>query len=463
MLKKLIAFCILLMLLGISTLQISAEGLFPQPFSQQQDQSFGETIRISNVQKKLPAPPRQRSNASIPIAPLTISTLMSETFEGTFPSSGWVLEDYSSVGEYYLGKRDCHPYSGGYAGWSVGAGADGSGLTCGASYPNNVDTWAIYGPFSLSTAASAQLTFYLYGQTEFESNCSFDGLFIGASSDGYTFYGNIFCGDWTDGSETNQYHRITLDLSEWAGMNEVYVAFNFYSDYEVNDIGFHIDNLHLTMDTEPGTPVPTTPPPPGIAFLHLPIVFRDYPPLPTPTPVVTSSPTLSPTVSPSPTSGLQNLVQNGGFESGSGSTATSWFTDGGSRLGVYCRSGSYCMMICDTFHDVNRCSPGFYQYITIPNDVVSLNLKFYWRGNRYVWTSTNQMYAKIYDNTTTYFTTSRLHYDGDVGYRMYSFLLDSATVANLRGKTVQLGFFDDKLFQSQIFYIVDDVELTAVR
>jgi hypothetical protein len=73
------------------------------------------------------------------------------------------------------------------------------------------------------------------------------------------------------------------------------------------------------------------------------------------------------------------------------------------------------------------------------------------------------MYAKIYDSSTTYFTTSRLHYDGNVGYRMYSFILDSATVANLRGKSVKLGFFDDKFFTAQIYYIVDDVELIATR
>jgi len=46
---------------------------------------------------------------------------------------------------------------------------------------------------------------------------------------------------------------------------------------------------------------------------------------------------------------------------------------------------------------------------------------------------------------------------------MYSYVLDPANVANLRGKTVRLGFFDDKYLTSQIFYIVDDVELTATR
>ncbi len=461
MLNRLIVTFGLLALLGISSVYAMPIGSLPQSLSQHQDETDSEAVQLANVHKIIPAQPKRIFNSTIQIVPLASSTVMSETFEGSFPSTGWSLENYSSSGEYYWGKRNCHPYSGSYAGWSVGAGADGSSLECAGVYPNNVDTWAVYGPFSLSTAGSAQLTFYLYGETEFEENCNYDGLFVGASSDGYSFFGQSYCGNWADGSEQNQYHHITFDLSNWAGVSEVYIAFNFYSDYSITSGGFHIDNLTLTLDTDPATPIPTTPPPAGLSYLNLPLVMRDYPPQPTPTPVVTSTPTLSPTIgSPTPTSGLQNLVENGGFESG---PFSAWLTDGGSRLGVYCRSGSYCMMICDTFHNVSRCSPGFYQYITIPNNVISLSLKFYWRGNRYVQTSTNKMYAKIYDSTTTYFTTSRLHYDGDVGYRMYSYVLDHATVANLRGKTVLLGFFDDKFFTSQIFYIVDDVELIATR
>lgn len=470
MLNRIIVTFGLLALLGISSVYTIPMGSLPQSLKQQQGETGGEAVRLDNVQKSIQAQPERTFNSTSQTLPLASSTILSETFEGIFPSAGWTLEDYSSSGEYYWGKRDCHPYAGSYAGWSVGAGIDGSSLLCSYDYPNYVDTWAIYGPFSLSTAATAQLTFYLYGETEFESNCSFDGLFVGASSDGISFLGEHYCGYWANGSEQNQYHRVTLDLSNWAGAGEVYIGFNFYSDYSVTYHGFHIDNISLTLDTEPATQVPTTPPatatpPPsgGISYLHLPLVIRDYPPQPTPTPVATSTPTLVPTVgSPTPTVGLQNLVSNGGFERGIG-YAEDWFTNGGSRLGVYCRSGSYCMQICSQFANVNQCSPGFYQFITIPNDAVSLSLKFYWRGNTYISQSTNRMYAKIFDSTTDYFTTSRLYYDGNVGYRMYSYVLNPATVANLRGKTVRLGFFDDKFFTSQIFYIVDDVELIVTR
>lgn len=426
-------------------------------------QSPDSRVHLSGIQKQFAEkPPNQVISSSALVQPLSSSVLLTETFEGDFPSAGWSLEDYSSGGNYYFGKRNCYPHGGTYAGWSVGGGSNGVMLDCGEDYPEDIDTWAIYGPFSLSSAATSRLSFFLYGDTEFESDCSYDGLYIGASTDGYNFYGDVYCGDWKNGSETNNYTRVDFNLNAWTGQSEVYIGFNFYSDNSISGKGFHIDDIQITMDTELHTPQPTTPPsqtgtpPSSSAGLFLPVVLRDYPPEPTPTPIPTTTASPAP---PTPTSGLQNLVSNGGFESGT----SPWFTWGGSRLSVYCRSGNYCMMICSEIASLSQCSPGFYQYITIPNDVVSLNLKFYWRGNVYRDISTNQMYAKIYDSSTTYFTTSRLHYDGNVGYRMYSFILDSATVANLRGKSVKLGFFDDKFFMAQIYYIVDDVELIATR
>ncbi len=465
MVHRFIAIFGVFVLIGVLSCHTVVNASSPRFAVPQQDEENGERTVVSGISKTL------AGQGYHPIAAADSQTfaqdiLMSETFEGSFPAAGWQLENYSSAGEYLWGKRNCHPHSGDYAGWSVGAGADGSQLECANEYPDNVNTWAIFGPFSLSTATSAQVNFFMWGSSEFESGCNYDGLFVGASTDGYYFDGDIICGNWEDGPETNGYHPFTVDLSDFVGESQVYLAFNFYSDYSRTDIGYHIDDISLVMAIGSTTLPPTTPPPAttvtppsGQKFVHLPLVVRDYPPQPTPTPV----PTLTPTQGqPTPTSGLTNLVINGGFESGSFSPVP-WLTYGGSRLSVYCRTGSYCMQICSEFANLSQCSPGFYQSIKIPNDVVSLSLKFYWRGNVYRSTSTNQMYAKIYDGTSTYFTTSRLYYDGDVGYRRYSFVLDPVTVANMRGKTVQLGFYDDKFFMAQIYYIVDDVELIATK
>jgi len=105
-------------------------------------------------------------------------TLIYETFEGSFPGS-WQL--YSNT-NYEWGKRSCRPYNGSYSGWSVGGGVGGSTLSCSANYPNNVETWMIYGPFNLIGMNDADMTFKLWLNTE----QNYDFMCWGASLDGYS-------------------------------------------------------------------------------------------------------------------------------------------------------------------------------------------------------------------------------------------------------------------------------------
>ena len=87
------------------------------------------------------------------------TTIVSEDFEGAFPGEWTVFDNEPGSGEYHWAKRDCKAYSGVYAGWAVGGGGDGAGLSCGADYPDDADAVMIYGPFSLADATAADLTF----------------------------------------------------------------------------------------------------------------------------------------------------------------------------------------------------------------------------------------------------------------------------------------------------------------
>jgi hypothetical protein len=96
------------------------------------------------------------------------SPLMTQNFEGNWPSSGWQVLDTGSLdgGQFLMGKRNCHPYSGGFSGWSIGGGLQGSLLPCSSKYPDNARSWAVYGPFDMSQATSADLRFHIWGRTE---------------------------------------------------------------------------------------------------------------------------------------------------------------------------------------------------------------------------------------------------------------------------------------------------------
>lgn len=243
-------------------------------------------VVLQDMQEVLFSPPGVRALTSgAAVAPMT------ETFEGVWPSDGWELLDMSAVdgGEFLWGKRDCHPHEGSYAGWSVGGGATGSTLSCSGFYPNNARVWAVYGPFDLRSARSARLIFHFWGRTEYSASCSFDFFYVGSSLDGENFTGRRYCGDWSNGSDGNRYHRHIFDLTSRLGQPQVWVAFVLASDSTITYEGITIDDITLDVDTS----VPTNTPTP-VSVAMLPLVVKQ----PTMTPTRTPTPTPAPTATP---------------------------------------------------------------------------------------------------------------------------------------------------------------------
>lgn len=242
------------------------------------------------------------------------ATLMSQNFEGAWPASGWSVGDYSGGdgGEYWWGKRNCHPHSGSYAGWSVGGGAQGGGLACSAQYPNNASSWAIYGPFNLSSASSASVTFAVWGRTAGAEGCPWDYFFIGGSTNGNDFEGSRFCGDWTGGAAGNGYTNYTISLDDWVGQNAVWLGLGFLSNGSVTDIGFTVDDVVLDVvssaptatPTSTRTPTATVTPTPSRTPTATATTTPTRTPTATPTVVTTLTATASPTASPTPTATL---------------------------------------------------------------------------------------------------------------------------------------------------------------
>jgi RHS repeat-associated protein len=169
-------------------------------------------------------------------------TILEETFEGDFPGVWEVLDGVSGYGEYYWGKRDCRAYAGSYSGWAVGSGADGAALSCGSNYPDNAESWMIYGPFSLADAIAGDLTVQLWLKSELD----YDEIFWGASTDGTWFYGY----SWTGSSEGWVDKALDLTdvptLGNLMGQPNVWIALMFSSDYSINyPEGAYVDNIVL--------------------------------------------------------------------------------------------------------------------------------------------------------------------------------------------------------------------------
>jgi hypothetical protein len=171
------------------------------------------------------------------------TTIVSTDFEGAWPGA-WVVSDNSSAdgGQYYWGKRNCRAYAGSYSGWGVGGGAQGSGRGCGASYPNNASSWMMYGPFSLSNTAAADLRFKLWLKSELDH----DGVCRFASIDGDNFWGTCTSGDTTGWVDKILDLANVYTLGNLLGQPQVWVALRFSSDgSNTYAEGGYVDNIVL--------------------------------------------------------------------------------------------------------------------------------------------------------------------------------------------------------------------------
>lgn len=149
-------------------------------------------------------------------------TMMSEGFEGS-PYIAWAND--------YWGITDYGSYYGQYSAWCAGAIYDPWSYY----YPNNLNSTLIYGPFDLSDAVDAELSFKWWNDSEL----NYDFFFWGASADD-----SLYDGISTSGYSSGWINE-TLDLSPYAGDATVWVAFNFTSD-SLNLVGYSgafIDNI----------------------------------------------------------------------------------------------------------------------------------------------------------------------------------------------------------------------------
>lgn len=173
------------------------------------------------------------------------TTILSEGFEGSWPTAEWRVFDNDATmnGEYFWAKRNCRAHTGSFSAWGVGGGADGSGQACGTNYPHLADAWMIYGPFDLTDATAAELSFAFWLKGE----CVGDGcttkrdrLCAVASNDGETFAtGRCYAGDYTldPRADANGWVIDQLNLTPFRGQAQVWIAFVFQSDDTVTHPG----------------------------------------------------------------------------------------------------------------------------------------------------------------------------------------------------------------------------------
>lgn len=216
-----------------------------------------------------------------PTQPGSWVTLMSQDFEGAFPSAGWHI---GREGDPYLwGQRTCNPHRGAYSMWGGGGGSLGAQVACGSTYSTGYATTLSYGPIDLSGCSNLRVNFAHWTMLG-----PGDSLGVGFSNDGgaswqvLPIYGDAvsICGGWCE--ESFAMERWTIPL---CGRSRVYLLFRFASDAAGVSYGTFVDDVSVEAYYAGVTPTATPTRPAGVTPTATPTVT------PTATPTATQPPT----------------------------------------------------------------------------------------------------------------------------------------------------------------------------
>lgn len=220
-------------------------------------------VYLPLIRRSRPAP--RPTSTPTPVAEW--QTIFADDFEGDFPGA-WRLS--SNQPDRTWGRATCRAFSGASSVWPAATGS-GALTPCVDNYPNNLAAWMVYGPFDLSDATAAEMTFQYWQRTE--RNADFFSWY--ASKDGVNFAG------FPDSGDTGGWVAHTFDLSRvWTlgdlrGQPQVWVAFVLETDASNTDLGVFLDDVVIRKTTggmlAPLRPEPETTPTTGSA------VFRRRP------------------------------------------------------------------------------------------------------------------------------------------------------------------------------------------
>lgn len=192
----------------------------------------------------IPDPLKSSGHSSLPDRGTSWSVLMSEDFEGAFPSGLWDVFDNNgdSYGQYYWDDDDFKPRTDYWSAWEANGGTNGLDPASN-NYPNNLDSWMMYGPFDLSNCSTADFEFYYWNKSE----TNFDWFGWGASPNGSNVYGSQISGD------ESSWGYVDFSLENYLGDDSVWLAFIATSDSSITDVGAFVDDVVLWCGHETTT------------------------------------------------------------------------------------------------------------------------------------------------------------------------------------------------------------------
>ena len=178
---------------------------------------------------------------------------MSEDLEdGSLDNWTATDENGTDFGEYYPAVTTCRADNSSRSVWLVGGGSDGSGLGCGAHYPDRAIPWMTYGPFSTIGETAMRLDFshwtYIEPAVPFYF---FDRFCVWGSVNNLQYTGYCLSGDWGGWSDYSfSLKDDVLGFYNFLDKPQVWIAFSMMTDDYINfPEGVYVDNIRLQRCT----------------------------------------------------------------------------------------------------------------------------------------------------------------------------------------------------------------------
>ena len=162
--------------------------------------------------------------------------IMTDDFEGTFPGV-WATSVNPGATDAYWGKDGYRSNGGSYSAFCAKNGT--AGVNPPANYPNNMDAWMEYGPFSLADATDAKVDFWLW----YDSESGYDWAACMASINGTNYSGIGWSGNSGGWVSKSLDLKDVGSLGNLCGQPEVWIAFIFQSDSTNTDYGAFVDDV----------------------------------------------------------------------------------------------------------------------------------------------------------------------------------------------------------------------------
>lgn len=179
------------------------------------------------------APKQTQRQKELPLSPpaggsCTWQTIFSDGFEGA-----WF---WNTLGDPTWRDTSYRDYSGFWSAWCAEDGLNAPG-----PYAPNMNAWMIYGPFDLSDAVDAQVTFQFW----LDSEPNYDYFKWLASSNGTNFFG------FQRAAHDLIWQPRIFSLSDYLGDSSVWFAFKFDSDFSIQYEGAYVDQVVIEKCLQP--------------------------------------------------------------------------------------------------------------------------------------------------------------------------------------------------------------------